>query len=265
MKLFMRGMAAAVLAVSAMAFTPQQASAVPVEVDTKLSLLVDISGSVDTPEWTLQRDGYVNAFKNAVIQNLIIDTDGGNRKGAIAVNYIQWSGASQQYTTLNWTLIDSVQAAIDFADAIAAAPRPTPYNLTAPGSAINYAVANWADDLYIGDTNVIDVSGDGSQNDGANTAAARNAALAGPIDRINGLAILGSEFGLFDWYTNNIQGGTDSFTIAAAGFGDFDAAVQKKLYYEITGTTPIPLPAPVFLLLGGLFGMGVVARRKRAA
>jgi hypothetical protein len=262
MKLFMRGMAAAVLAVSAMAFTPQQAAAVPVDVE--LSLLIDISGSVDANEWALQRDGYVNAFQSATIQNLILDTDGGNRKGAIAVNYIQWSGASQQYQSVAWTLIDSVASANAFAAAIAAAPRPTPYNLTAPGSAINYAAPLFTNNGFEGDTLVIDVSGDGAQNDGANTATARNNALAGGIDRINGLAILG-ESGLLAWYQNNIQGGTDSFTIAAGSFADFNKAVYDKLYYEITGTNPIPLPAPVFLLLGGLFGMGVFARRKKAA
>ena len=48
-------------------------------------------------------------------------------------------------------------------------------------------------------------------------------------------------------------------------YADFKKAVCDKLFYEIWGTTPIPLPAPVFLLLVGLFGMGVFARRKKTA
>lgn len=252
--------------IAAFAVGSQQAAAAPVAVDVKLSLLVDISGSVDSNEFGLQRDGYVNAFRDHTIQNLILDRaqePGGH--GKIAVQYAYWSGGNQQYMIADWTLIDSVASANAFADTIANAPRPTPYNLTAPGSAISWAVANWDNDLYVSDSNVIDVSGDGSQNTGLNTAAARDAALAGPVDRINGLAILGSETGLLGWYQNNIQGGDGAFTIAAANFNVFGQAVYDKLRYEITDTTPIPLPAPVFLLLGGLFGMGVVARRKRAA
>src|SRR5690242_18775257 len=46
------------------------ASAVPV--NTELQLLVDVSGSVDTPEFALQRDGYVTAFQNAAVQAELI-------------------------------------------------------------------------------------------------------------------------------------------------------------------------------------------------
>lgn len=41
-------------------------------VDLELSLLVDVSGSVDNTEFALQRDGYVNTFSNPNLFNNFI-------------------------------------------------------------------------------------------------------------------------------------------------------------------------------------------------
>jgi hypothetical protein len=239
------------------------AQAVPIAVDTELQLLVDVSGSVDDTEFALQRDGYVNAFKNAAIQALILDTDGGNRLGKLAVQFVYWSGSLDQAVGVAWTLIDSVAASDAFADAIAAAARPFA-DLTAPGSAINYATPLFASNDYDGKSWVIDVSGDGVQNDGDNTADARDAALLAGVDRINGLAIGNST--IFDFYEDNIQGGAKSFTLQAATFADFQDAVNEKLAFEASGGGPseIPLPATALLLIGGLAGLGAAARRKAA-
>ena len=76
------------------------------DVDPKLALLVDVSGSVGQDEFELQRDGYVDAFKSAVVQNSIL---GGAFK-QIAVSLVYWSGGNQQEQTIGWTLIDSVTA-----------------------------------------------------------------------------------------------------------------------------------------------------------
>lgn len=238
-----------------------QAAAAMLPVDVELTLLVDNSGSIDAARFALQRTGYVDAFRSVAIQDAISSTAEG-RLGRIAVNMIYWSGASQQAEVVPWTLIDGAASASAFADAIAATSQMF-FGVTAPGSAIDYAVPGFAANPFEGLSRVIDVSGDGMENDGAPTAAARTAALAAGVSRINGLPILGGDAGLFEFYQMNVQGGPGSFTLAAAGFADFGAAVAQKLAHEITGTNPIPLPAPAFLLLAGLLGLAALVRGRQ--
>lgn len=144
------------------AATPATSQAVPVGLE--LALLVDISGSVSNSEFILQRDGYVNAFNNAAVQNAIAQIPGG-----IAVTYIYWSGANEQQQMVGWTHITNAAQATAFATAIANAPRP--FNgATAPGSAINFTVPLFNNNGFEGARLVIDVSGDGQENDGADTS-----------------------------------------------------------------------------------------------
>ncbi len=248
-----RQMAAmAVVGVSMVVAGP--ARAVPVGLE--LSLLIDTSGSVDASEFNLQRGGYVQAFQSAAVQNAILNSVG----GGIAVNFIQWSGAAQQVQSVGWTLINSVATANAFAAAVNAVGRAFS-GQTAPGSALNYAVPLFASNNFQGARNVIDVSGDGAQNDGTSTSAARAAALAAGINTINGLVILG-EGGVQSFYQNNIVGGANAFLEVANNFGDFATAIERKLVREIT---PVPEPFSLAIFGMGLAALGVARRRRGAA
>jgi hypothetical protein len=232
-------------------------SARAIHVDIELSLLVDVSSSIDDVEYGLQRQGYASAFTNPTFFSSVIGTG-----HSVAVNFIEWSGPLQQHEQVGWTLIDSQASATSFGNAIAAANRQFAAS-TAPGSAINFAYPRIFSNSFTSDKQVIDVSGDGPWNSGDDTLTARNAALAAGVDQINGLVILNAdEPTLLSFYQNNIQGGLNSFVLAAADFNDFGDAIQRKLQLEIGGGT-VPLPTTAGLGVAGLVLLGASRRRSR--
>lgn len=234
-------------------------------VDTEISFLVDVSASVDSSEYVLQVDGYVNAFR---------ELDFTNKN--FAANFILWSGGTLQSEVVSWTQISDNASAEAFADAIAAATATRPFSgNTAPGSAINFAVPRFGtetggvDNGFTSTRQIIDVSGDGSQNTGDLTSAARDAALAAGIDGINGLAIGGSS--LVQWYSDNIKGGANSFVKQAVTFSDFETAIKQKIDIETNPNNPNPNPNPkvpeptsvVSLISLATLGVGSMFKRKR--
>lgn len=110
---------------------------------------------------------------------------------------------------------------------------------------------------------MIDVSGDGRQNDGADTkTASRTFCGTGGNYAINGISIGGGTT-LQNWYANNIQCGTNSFTVSATAFSTFESAIKGKLVREITGDPGVvPLPAAGWMLIAGIGGLAAMRRRK---
>ncbi|MGI0041367.1 MAG: DUF1194 domain-containing protein [Nitrosopumilaceae archaeon] len=198
-------------------------------VNLELQLLMDVSGSVDVDEFLLQRQGYSDAFRDPDTLSRIL----GCGQGSIAVQLIYWSSFDEQAIAVDWTEISDSISANAFADAIDAADRPFA-GLTAPGSAINFGYPLFASNSFTSNRQVIDVSGDGSENDGAVTLDARNAALAAGIDVINGLVIdpNGEVPSVTIFYTDNVIGGPGSFVEEAATFDDFGTAIKIKLGKE---------------------------------
>jgi len=229
----------------------------PTQVDLELALLVDVSGSVNATEYALQMNGYKTAFNSAAVQAKIA----GGIFGKIAVTLLQWSSSGQQAQSIGWTEVTSGNAGA-FGDTIGGLGRAYSGS-TAPGSAINFIAPTFASNLFTADRWVIDVSGDGAQNDGASTSGARDTFLAsapgGVETTVNGIAILG-ESGLLAWYNANIKGGTNAFVYSASGFDTFAGAITDKLVAEIGGGA-VPEPS-TYGMIGAALLLGLIVSRR---
>ena len=224
------------------------------EVDLALALAIDISGSIDPEEARLQREGYVTAFRDPVITKAIL----GGPNGRIAVAYFEWSDSWMQKLLIDWTLLDSEAAIAAFSDKLSNSPISIARRTSISG-AIRYAVSLFARSGYEADRKVLDISGDGSNNDGMLVTDARTEALQQRI-AINGLPIINdrpnpfgfpAEADLDQYYLHCVTGGPRSFVEVAKSFDDFPRAIRKKLLQEVadrgpsrgsTGAAALPLP-----------------------
>jgi hypothetical protein len=81
---------------------------------------------------------------------------------------------------------------------------------------------------------VIDVSGNGPNNDGRPVAEARNSAVEAGIT-INGLPILDAVPDLDTYFEENVIGGPRAFMVVARDAESFVEAIRKKLLAEVAG------------------------------
>ena len=217
------------------------------EVDLALVLAIDISGSIDPDEAKLQRQGYVEAFTDPVIIKAIL---GGNH-GRIAVAYFEWSDAWVQKLLVDWTLLDSEATISAFAKRLADAPI-TIARRTSISGAIRYAIPMYSRSPYEAERKVLDISGDGSNNDGGLVTEVRHDALKDRII-INGLPIMAKELSYstmdienLDWYYEDcVIGGPGSFVVAIKERDKFKEAIRTKLVMEVAGLQPAPRIVPV--------------------
>ena len=211
------------------------------DLDLELVLAVDASSSVDDREFALQMSGIAAAFRHpAVIQAILAGAPNG-----LVVALVQWSGAETRALAVPWTLVRDQLSAYSLSGLIATTPRLVGGGPTALGNAIGYATALLETNRFRARRRVIDVSGDGINNEGELAAIARARATSLGIT-INGLAILTDEPNLTRYYLAGVVGGPGAFVMTANDFEDFAQAIRLKLIAEITGGTVSQrgLPAP---------------------
>ncbi|HEY0569720.1 MAG TPA: DUF1194 domain-containing protein, partial [Xanthobacteraceae bacterium] len=90
---------------------------------------------------------------------------------------------------------------------------------------------------------VIDISGDGANNNGRSIEAARQDVLKAGVT-INGLPILSVEPDLDDYFERYVIGGDGAFMVPAKNYESFGDAIVKKLIAEIA-MAPLPSGAPL--------------------
>ncbi|HEX3863915.1 MAG TPA: DUF1194 domain-containing protein [Stellaceae bacterium] len=228
-----------VAAVFAGLLSPVAAHAEPV--DMLLVLAADVSRSIDEGEFNLQRRGYATAITDARVLRAIT----GGPHHAVAVTFVEWSGASDQAIVVDWTVVRDEEGAGGIAAAILAAPRSF-LGRTSISAAIDFSLERFVAAPASSDKRVIDISGDGTNNSGRPVTDARDQAIASGIT-INGLAIInlqanaGFAFhtqppgGLPKYYEENVIGGSGAFLLQVENFDSFADAMVRKLVSEIAG------------------------------
>ena len=214
-------------------------------VDLLLVLAADVSRSVDSEKFKLQREGYAAAISD----RRVLETISAGRHGRIAVLFLEWSGFGNQKVVIDWTPINGPKAAQEFGTRLLEEPRSYADRTSISGG-IDFAVTQFARAPFPAERHTIDVAGDGTNNAGRDVTRARDEALALGI-AINGLVILSERplpwnpehtnppGGLANYYRMNVTGGPGSFVLEAKDFNSFGQAIVKKMIAEIADATPL--------------------------
>jgi len=214
-------------------------------VDVELVIAVDVSLSMDVEEQTLQREGYVKAFLDPMVIRAIED----GIHGKIAVAYVEWAGAITQFVAVDWMLIDGKPAATEMSALLAEAPISRRRRTSISG-ALTYSGDLFDNNGFRGLRRVIDVSGDGPNNQGGRVDFTRDNITARGIT-VNGLPFVPDPDGplsLFDlpeldiYYEDCVIGGPGAFSLPVYSAQEFAEAIRNKLVLEIAGIMPAPAP-----------------------
>lgn len=219
----------------------------PANVDVALVIAVDVSYSMDPDEQALQREGYIVGLTSAEFLNALKQ----GVHGRVAVIYFEWAGESDQKIVMPWRVIDGAASAKAVADEIAAAPYRRSYRTSISG-ALKFAGPLFDNSQYRGLRRVIDVSGDGANNQGPPVTTIRDELLAQGIT-INGLPIMLKRpmnanmdlENLDEYYEDCVTGGPGSFVISIKDREKFKEATRTKLVLEIAGRVPPARIIPV--------------------
>jgi hypothetical protein len=215
-------------------------------VDVELVLAVDVSYSMDPDEQALQREGYIAALTSREFMQALRQ----GMHGKVAVTYFEWAGSHHQQIIVPWRLIDGPESADSFAADIARA-KYTRASRTSISGALSFALPLFDGSGYRGIRRVIDVSGDGVNNNGMPVTLVRDEVLAKGIT-INGLPIMlnrqnfgGMDIGELDiYYEDCVIGGPGAFVVSIKERDKFTEAIRTKLVLEIAGRTPDPRVLP---------------------
>ena len=216
-------------------------------VDVELVLAVDVSYSMDMDELAIQREGYAQA----IVSREFLSALKTGPTGKIAVTYFEWAASGDQKLIIPWRIIDGPESA----DAVAAEIMRTPIrraSRTSISGAIYFALPLFEANSYAGLRRVIDISGDGPNNNGPPVTVARDEALAKGIV-INGLPIMAKELSYstmdiehLDWYYEDcVIGGPGAFVVPIKERDKFKEAIRTKLVMEVAGLQPQPRVVPI--------------------
>jgi len=220
------------------------------QVDLLLVLASDVSRSVDSRKFQLQREGYAAALSNP----RVIDAIRSGPHGKIAICFVEWSGATSLKLVIDWTVVSDAASARKIGDQMVELPRSFA-DRTSISAGLEFSMAQLERAPYQAVRRTIDVAGDGTNNSGRDISSVRDEVLAKGVT-INGLVILSETplpwnpehtnppGGLDEYYRRNVTGGPGSFVMVAENHNSFGQAIIKKMIAEIAWVEP---ERPLFL------------------
>lgn len=203
------------------------------EVDLELVFLVDVSRSMSEEELEIQRRGYAEALQSDEIYKAIRQ----GFLGRIALSYVEWAGTQQ--VIVDWRLLETPEDLRAFATTLTAQFNPA-LRRTSITNALLFGAAMFDDNGFTGLRRVIDISGDGPNNQGGLVTQARDHVVAQGIT-INGLPLMTNDGFGPQWHLDNLDlyyqtcviGGPGAFVIPVYNWRDFAGAVRRKMILEI--------------------------------
>lgn len=213
------------LMLRALSFVLASMATAPRACELALVLAVDISGSVDQREYSIQMNGLAAALRDGIVVDALLEQQA-------FLTLIQWTGSNRQRQTIPWTQMQNDVDVAYFADRIENDPRIWRNYSTAIGEALIAAQAALLDVPQCR-RKVVDVSGDGMSNEGIAPAALRARLTAAGIV-VNALAIETDDTDLTGWFYENLIHGEGAFVVTADNFEDYPEQIKRKLQRETT-------------------------------
>lgn len=214
-------------------------SAAPARADCRLALAlaVDISRSIDSQDYIIQTEGLAQALEDPDVRRAIFVPEG---DVALAIYY--WSGKGYQDVVQPWVILDSPEALDGVIWTVRRTPRPPARLATALGDALRFG-----SELIAGapdcDRRVIDVAGDGQNNEGISVRRTYEREDFSGIT-VNGLAVGEHEAGILEYYRTEVIRGPGAFVESAPRQQDYPAAIRRKLLRELQSPLIGALSAP---------------------
>src|SRR5690606_9339023 len=138
-------------------------------VDVELILAVDVSLSMSAEELAIQRDGYAAALTH---EDVVRAIESGVH-GRIAIAYVEWAGDDVQHVVVPWPIVAGAADAARVAASLSVAP-PNRARRTSISGMLDFAADLFAESGHRGMRRVVDVSGDGPNNQGTAVTLARD-------------------------------------------------------------------------------------------
>ncbi len=190
-----------------------------------LVLLIDVSGSVSSDRYALQHAGVAQALTEPQVEHALLSQEGG-----MAITVVEWSDRRQ--TVVPWHMIHAAADVSAVSEMLAGAQRSMTGS-TAMGDALHEGLLALNRAPCEPSRKIIDISGDGRNNDGS--VAPDDVRLRARANNvvINGLPIRGDEPDVADYYRGHVIT-EDGFVIEAKSFDDFAVAIRTKLLTEVS-------------------------------